>query len=88
MKPLETPKIPASKVSEEFYEKLTTPLTRAEVEALAKVPYDSPGPLPPLVAAKLVNLGLLERNQDTKSIVRCTQLGTDVVKRFKKQGWL
>jgi hypothetical protein len=89
MKPQAVPKVPTeSKVPEEIFEKLVTPLRRCEVEALTAASYENPGVLAPVMAAKLVGLGLLERNPTAKAMVRCTELGARVVHRFKKLGWL
>jgi len=69
-------------------ETFTTSLSRIDVEQLALVPYDRLGGLPTRRSARLLKLGLIERNPTSPGQVRCTQQGTDVVLRFRQQGWI
>jgi len=69
-------------------ETFTTSLSRLDVEMLASAPYDSHRRIAGRRTAKLVGLGLLERNPTAPGEVRCTQQGTDVVLRFRQQGWI
>lgn len=69
------------------------PLHRGLVELLASCPYDSPKAIHADVrhqANTLITYGLLERSPGDRllSFYRVTDRGAEVVRRWKRSGWL
>lgn len=72
------------------------PLHRGLVELLASCPYDSPRPIHADArhqANTLITYGLLERSPSEDGMVeprlyRVTDRGAEVVRRWKRSGWL
>lgn len=71
-------------------------LKLAEVELLARCPYESPGFVhkqEARIAAKLRRMGLLEKDENAfyrahRGTHRCTELGIEVVQAYAKAGFL
>lgn len=62
-------------------------LTREQYELLEHFPYENPGVVAKndphqKIILKLIKLGLLERNPDTKHIVRCTDRGDQIRQQY------
>ena len=64
-------------------------LSRKQVEALAKIPYEHPGAIyDRKIKRDLLILHLIEPDPSTTVVFRATDLGMEVINAYRRAGWI